>query len=141
MAVINKQLSDEKSNSAFGTLKFRKSFESIFKETSYPQKDLLPKRKIYISFLTSLTCKMNYEIKEIKTATMTSKGQICIPHLARAIKGFNEGSKISIIVYEDRVELRPMRQISEKLFPALVSEEALAKEWNTKEEDEAWKDL
>ena len=41
----------------------------------------------------------------------------------------------------DRVELRPMKQVSEKLFPALVSEEVLAKEWNTKEEDEAWKDL
>ena len=34
-----------------------------------------------------------------------------------------------------------MEQISEKLFPALVTEEVLAKEWNTKEEDEAWKDL
>jgi len=81
------------------------------------------------------------EIKEIKTATITSKGQICIPHLARAIRGFKEGSKVSVLVYSDRVELRPMKQVSEKLFPALVSEEVLAKEWNTKEEDEAWKDL
>ena len=31
--------------------------------------------------------------------------------------------------------------VSEKLFPALVSEGVLSKEWNTKEEDEAWKDL
>ena len=81
------------------------------------------------------------EIKEIKTATITSKGQICIPHLARTINGFKEGSKVSVLVYSDRVELRPMKQVSEKLFPALVSEEVLAKEWNTKEEDEAWKDL
>jgi len=80
------------------------------------------------------------EIKEIKTATITSKGQICIPHIAR-MKGFKEGSKITILVYQDRVELRPMRQVSEKLFPSLVSEEVLAKDWNTKEEDEAWKDL
>ena len=81
------------------------------------------------------------EIKEIKTATITSKGQICIPHLARTMRGFKEGSKVSVLVYSDRVELRPMKQVSEKLFPALVSEEVLAKEWNTKEEDEAWKDL
>ena len=81
------------------------------------------------------------EIKEIKTATITSKGQICIPHLARTMRGFKEGSKVSVLVYSDRVELRPIKQISEKLFPALVSEEVLAKEWNTKEEDEAWKDL
>ena len=81
------------------------------------------------------------EIKEIKTATITSKGQICIPHLARTMRGFKEGSKVSILVYSDRVELRPIKQISEKLFPALVSEEVLAKEWNTKEEDEVWKDL
>ena len=81
------------------------------------------------------------QIKEIKTATITSKGQICIPHLARTMKGFKEGSKVSILVYTDHVELRPMEQLSEKLFPALVSEEVLAKDWNTKEEDEAWKDL
>ena len=81
------------------------------------------------------------QIKEIKTATVTSKGQICIPHLARAIKGFKEGSKVSILVYPDHVEIRPMEQVCETLFPALASEEALAKEWNTKEENEAWKDL
>ncbi|MFT4297828.1 MAG: AbrB/MazE/SpoVT family DNA-binding domain-containing protein [Candidatus Woesearchaeota archaeon] len=81
------------------------------------------------------------QIKDIRTATITSKGQICIPNTARTIKGFKEGSKVSIIVYPDYVELRPMKQISERLFPALVSEEVLAKEWNTKEEDEAWKDL
>ncbi|MDD5651157.1 MAG: AbrB/MazE/SpoVT family DNA-binding domain-containing protein [Candidatus Nanoarchaeia archaeon] len=80
-------------------------------------------------------------IKEIKTATITSKGQICIPNLARNIEGFKEGSKISIIVYPNKIELIPMNQISKKLFPALVSEEVLAKEWNTKEEDEAWKNL
>ncbi len=84
---------------------------------------------------------MEIKIKEIKTATITSKGQICIPHLARTIRGFEEGSKISILVYSDRVELRPMKQISEKLFSALISKEALAKEWNTKEEDAAWKNL
>lgn len=49
--------------------------------------------------------------------------------------------KQKFYIYSDRVELRPMKQVSEKLFSALISEEVLAKEWNTKEEDEAWKDL
>lgn len=34
-----------------------------------------------------------------------------------------------------------MKQARERLLPALVSEEALAKEWSTEEEDEAWKEL
>jgi AbrB family looped-hinge helix DNA binding protein len=84
---------------------------------------------------------LSTNIKEIKTVTMTSKGQICIPFAARTMKGFKEGSKVSILIYPDHVELRPMKQVSEKLFSALVSEEVLAKEWNTEEEDEAWKDL
>jgi AbrB family looped-hinge helix DNA binding protein len=84
---------------------------------------------------------MEHKIMEIKTATITEKGQICIPREARQIKGFKEGSKIGIIVYSDRVELRSMEQVSEKLFPALATEEVLAEAWDTKEEDEAWKDL
>lgn len=34
-----------------------------------------------------------------------------------------------------------MRQINEKLFCALASEKALAKEWLSKEDEEAWKYL
>lgn len=79
------------------------------------------------------------KLKDIKTATITSKGQICIPSDARS-EGFKEGSKISIIVYSNRIELRPMEQLNEELS-ALISEDVLAKEWNTKEEDEAWQDL
>lgn len=81
------------------------------------------------------------KLREIKTAKVTSKGQISIPGIVRTTSGFKEGSKISILVYPDRIELRPMEQIDEKLSPELVSEEVLSKEWNTKEEDRAWKDL
>jgi len=83
---------------------------------------------------------MQKEIKEIKTATITDKGQICIPNVAR-LNGFKAGSKISIIVYNDRVELRPMKQLSDAMFSMLASEEVLAEAWNTPEEDKAWKDL
>lgn len=86
---------------------------------------------------------MTEDIKDIKTATITKKGQICIPSIARTIAGFKEGTKISVVVYQDRVELRPLKKgkISEALLCMLASEEALAKNWLSKEDEEAWKDL
>lgn len=90
---------------------------------------------------------MQEEIKEIRTVKITDKGQICIPNVARNLAGFNKGTKISIIVYSDRVELKPInnlnisKNISEDMLPALISEEVLAEAWNNPEEDEIWKDL
>lgn len=78
---------------------------------------------------------------EIRTATVTEKGQIAIPKSIRAKEGFREGTKVAILAFENKVELRPLQQFNEKMFPALASEEVLAKDWLTKEEDEAWKDL
>jgi len=34
-----------------------------------------------------------------------------------------------------------MSKISEKLFCALMSEKALAENWNSEEDEQAWKDL
>lgn len=84
---------------------------------------------------------MRSEIKEIRTVTITSKGQVCIPNMARTLEGFKEGSKISVIVYSDKVELRPMKEMNDIMFAMLASEKVLAEAWNTPEEDEAWKDL
>ena len=84
---------------------------------------------------------MPEEIKEIKTIKITEKGQICIPTEARRLRGFQEGSKISILVYKDRIELRPMKKVGEKLSTALASEKVLAKDWASKEDNTAWKDL
>jgi bifunctional DNA-binding transcriptional regulator/antitoxin component of YhaV-PrlF toxin-antitoxin module len=78
---------------------------------------------------------------EMKTATITSKGQISIPIEMRKHESFKVGAKIAILTFEDHVELRPMNQISEKLYGAIASEKSLAKEWNTKKEDKAWKNL
>ena len=78
---------------------------------------------------------------EVKTAKITEKGQIAIPKDIRDIEGFKKGSKVAILAFEDRVELRPMNQINEKMFTALASEKSLAKLWNTREEDKAWKHL
>ena len=86
---------------------------------------------------------MNEEIKDIRTATITEKGQICIPNVARNLAGFRKGTKISVVVYTDRVELRPLKKenMNEALLCMLASESALAKNWLSKEDEEAWKDL
>ena len=77
----------------------------------------------------------------MKTATINNKGQILIPREVREQSDFTIGSKVGIIVFEDHIEIKPLKKFNEKLFPALVSEKVLAKRWLTKEEDEAWKDL
>ena len=81
------------------------------------------------------------ELKEMRTATITEKGQIAIPKDVRTMKGFEEGSKIGILVFEGVIELRPMKQISKKLATAFASEKVLAKDWNSKEDRKAWKNL
>ena len=78
---------------------------------------------------------------EIKSATITERGQIAIPNNIRKKGGFKEGSKVAILAFEDHIEIRPMKQVSEKMATAIASEKLLAKEWNKKEEDEAWRDL
>jgi len=78
---------------------------------------------------------------EVKTAKITEKGQIAIPKDIREIEGFTEGSKIAVLAFDDRIELRPIKSIKSSRIAALLSEKSLAKEWGTKEEDEAWKDL
>lgn len=84
---------------------------------------------------------MKKKIMEIRTVTITRKGQISIPNSIRKSKGFKEGSKIGVIVYDDRVELRSMNKISEKLSTAFASERVLAKDWKSKEDDKAWRNL
>lgn len=78
---------------------------------------------------------------EVKTAKITEKGQIAIPKDIREKEGFKKGSKVAILAFEDRIELRPMKQLSEKMSTALASEKSLAKDWNSKEDEEAWKNL
>ena len=78
---------------------------------------------------------------EVKTAKITEKGQIAIPKDIRNMEGFKKGSKVAILAFEDRIELRPMKQLHEKMFTAIASEKSLSKDWNSKEDEEAWKNL
>ncbi len=87
------------------------------------------------------------ELKELKTVKITSKGQIAIPKDIRKMEGFKEGSKLALLAFEDHVEIRPLEYIKKTdlrkdgALNYVMSESSLAKEWLTKEEDEAWKNL
>ena len=72
--------------------------------------------------------------------TLSSKRQVAIPTDVN-IDGFSEGDKIAVITFNDRIELRPLSKLKKIPLTAIASEDALGKEWNSKEEDEAWKDL
>ena len=80
-------------------------------------------------------------LMEIRSATITDKGQVAIPKSVRRPGWFEIGSKVTILAFDDRVELRPMKQVSERIATAIASEKVLAKDWNSKEEDKAWKKL
>lgn len=76
---------------------------------------------------------------DMKTGTITEKGQIVIPKSIRDM--FGTGTKVAFPAYEDRIEIRPLEEIDDALSCAHASEKVLAKDWLSKEEDEAWKNL
>ncbi|MBL7051917.1 MAG: AbrB/MazE/SpoVT family DNA-binding domain-containing protein [Nanoarchaeota archaeon] len=76
-------------------------------------------------------------IEEMRTAKITEKGQITIPKEMRKIKGFKIGSKVIILTFKNRIEIRPIK-VTET---ALLSEKNFAKDWNSKEDEKAWKNL
>ncbi len=78
---------------------------------------------------------------EIKSTTITEKGQIVIPKDIREKEGFKIGSKIAVLAYSDHIELRPLKEISKKMETAIASEKSLSKDWLSEKEDKAWKDL
>ena len=82
-------------------------------------------------------------MERIGTAKIMKDGQINIPLNVRARVGFKEGSRVSVVAYDDRVELRPVEddELSDAMACVIASEEVLAEAWDTPEEDEAWKDL
>jgi bifunctional DNA-binding transcriptional regulator/antitoxin component of YhaV-PrlF toxin-antitoxin module len=78
-------------------------------------------------------------IPRFKKVAVSSEGQIVLPkELCKNL--FPEGSRVAVIAYEDHIEVHPLSYL-EKMECALLSEPALAKEWNTPEEDKAWEHL
>jgi len=93
----------------------------------------------YFSYLSYLVVFVG--LIEIKSITISGKGQVAIPKASREKAGFKEGTKIAILNFDDHIELRRMDEIEERFGSAFASEKSLGKEWNTKEEDKRWKNL
>ncbi|MDD3264011.1 MAG: AbrB/MazE/SpoVT family DNA-binding domain-containing protein [Candidatus Nanoarchaeia archaeon] len=81
------------------------------------------------------------KIIDIKSATITKKGQISIPKKMRENGNFKLGTKIAIIAFKDHIELRNIQSLGNKMENAIISEEILKKDWESLEEEKAWKDL
>ena len=80
-------------------------------------------------------------ILNMKTMTMTKKGQISIPKVARDAMGVKEGDKLVAIFKEDQMILRPLKTLKNKINPgetAILSEKSLAKDWLSEEDEKAW---
>lgn len=84
---------------------------------------------------------MKQKIMEIKTITLTEKGQIAIPKEMRTLEGFKIGTKLVMLAFPDHLEIRALKKFSEGMECMLASQEVLAKDWNSKEDEEAWKNL
>ena len=77
---------------------------------------------------------------EIKNGTVTAKGQIALLKAVRR-RTFKAGTKVAIMAFDDRIEVRPLHHVSTRMETAVASERSLAKDWNSEEEDAAWHDL
>lgn len=87
----------------------------------------------------------------IRTVTMSERGQIVIPEDMR--KDLSLSSKEALVLIECDNELLLKKESSvasdilrqdsavDKLSSALLSEKSLAKDWLSKEEEQAWKHL
>ena len=78
---------------------------------------------------------------DMRSATITSKGQISIPKTLREQAGITKGSKVAILSYHDRIEIRPLQVVEKGMETAFASEASLSKDWNNSKEDAAWKHL
>ncbi|MFH1225211.1 MAG: AbrB/MazE/SpoVT family DNA-binding domain-containing protein [Candidatus Diapherotrites archaeon] len=54
-------------------------------------------------------------LSEIRTSTITAKGQIVIPGALRTKEGFRNGQKVAILAFEDRLEVRPLKPLAERI--------------------------
>lgn len=81
---------------------------------------------------------------DIKTITLSSKGQICIPKEMRIESNFKEGEKLVMIATQDQIVIRRAKNLLQRLHlekegfeNTLLSENSLKKDWENKH-DEKW---
>lgn len=54
-------------------------------------------------------------LSEIRTSTITSKGQIVIPSNLRSKEGFKSGQRVAILAFDDRLEVRPLQPLARQM--------------------------
>ena len=83
----------------------------------------------------------------VEIVTVSRKGQIVLPKGVRTGLRISQGTKLLLIEKRGRIMLAKARSLlkeefdEEESFPMLASEASLAKDWLSKEEDKAWKNL
>ena len=84
---------------------------------------------------------------EFSTVKISDKGQISIPAKMREKAGLKKGDTLIIVGEGKKITLESASEIERRLnvlkksVTLLASEKSLAKDWLSKEEDEAWKNL
>ena len=85
----------------------------------------------------------------IETIKVSSRGQIVIPERIRKDLGIEEGTKMVLIKKGDMIFiekedkfLKKLNSVDlEKLGLLVLAEKSLSKDWLSKEDEKAWKDL
>ena len=79
---------------------------------------------------------------EVEIITLSEKGQIVLPKRVREEMGVGRGSKLLLVEKQGRATLTKVDDLLKEKFSALLApERSLAKDWLSKEEEEAWKNL
>ena len=84
---------------------------------------------------------------QVEIITVSKKGQVVLPKKVREELSIVSGSKLFLVQRKGEVTLKKVEALiskeknNDQLFTALASEKSLAKDWLSKEEDDAWKNL
>lgn len=81
-------------------------------------------------------------MSEVEIITVSEKGQIVLPKKVRDEMRVSKGCKLLLVEKQGKVTLTKADNLLKgNLFTMLASEKALAKDWLSDEEEEAWKNL
>ena len=79
---------------------------------------------------------------QVEIITVSNKGQVVLPKKVREKMRIEKGSRLLLVEKEGKVTLSKLDTLmKDKSFTLLASEKSLAKDWLSKEEEEAWKGL
>jgi len=78
----------------------------------------------------------------VEIITVSGKGQIVLPKNVREELNINQGTKLLLVEKKGQIILSKTDEVLKKIpFTSLASEKSLAKDWLSKREEKAWKNL